>query len=203
MTTRAGIVLRYSLPAAFLLLTASACGIFDTRDPESPSQLSSSFVPPTDPPLVFQNMVGAFQDRNVLNYLRCFSDSSGGLPSYRFDPEPQTRLKYSAVFSVWNRQSEQQYFEAMKAQLDVGATMTLKFLTLTPQSLGPDSAQYEAQYELAIPHTRASVPHIATGRALFSLASDRSRNWAVVRWTDLALKAGDFTWSDFKGTFGQ
>jgi hypothetical protein len=204
MNARARIGFALLLPAlAFLLGGLSACGIFDTRDPQSPSQLSSSFVPPTDPPIVFQNLTGAFTDQSALNYVRCFADSSTGLPPFRFDAEPNARLVYSGAFSVWNRTSEQQYFEAMKAQLTPGAGMTLEFVTLTPTSLSSDSAQYDSQYRLTVPHTRSGVPTVAVGRSVFWLASDRSRNWAIVRWTDLELKAGDFTWSDLKGTFGQ
>jgi len=205
MTPRAAALRRLPpfLLAAFVALLAASCGIFETRTPEPPNQLSSNFVPPTDPSLVFQNLVNAFHDQNSVNYLKCLADSSTGLPAFRFDPDPEARLNYAAVYAAWNRQSEQQSFEAMKAQLATGATMTLVFTTLSATSLSADSAQYDARYELTVPHTRKGLQTLAAGRALFALGSDRTRSWAIVRWTDLAVTTGDFTWSDLKGAFGQ
>ena len=204
MIVRAGISRRLPLASLFIItLSVAACGIFETRTPDPPSQLSSNFVPPTDPSLVFQNLINAFSDRNSVNYLKCLSDSTTGLPPFHYDPDPQARANYAAVFALWTRQSEQQSFEAMKAQLATGTTMTLQFISLTATSLGADSAQYDARYQLTVPHTRTGIQTVATGRALFALGSDRSRNWAIVRWTDVVLTSGDFTWSDLKGAFGQ
>jgi hypothetical protein len=138
-----------------------------------------------------------------LNYVRCFADSLQGLAAFQFEPEPAARQKYAAVFAFWNRQSEQQFFETLNAEVPSGTTMSLELLTITPQGLSSDSAQYEVRYKLTAPHGRASVPSVANGRSLFVLAADRSRNWAITRWVDLALAQGDFTWSSLKGAFGQ
>jgi hypothetical protein len=181
----------------------SNCNIFDPRDPEPPTQLSSSFIPPTDPAIVFQNLVSAFRERSALNYVRCFADSSQGIAPFRFEPEPAARLQYADMFSSWDRQSEQRFFETLNAQVPSGMAMTLELLTITPQGLSSDSAQYEVRYKLTAPHGRASVPSVANGRSLFVLAADRSRIWAVTRWVDLALTQGDFTMTSMKGAFGQ
>lgn len=152
---------------------------------------------------MFQNIVSAFRERSALNYFRCFADSSQGIAPFRFEPEPAARLQYAAMFYSWDRQSEQQFFEALDAQVPSEMTMTLELLAITPQGLNSDSAQYEVRYKLTAPHGRASVPSVANGRSLFVLAADRSRNWAITRWVDLALAQGDFTWSSLKGAFGQ
>jgi len=190
----------FPLLLPFLL---GACGIFEPRDPEPPSQLSSSFVPPTDPALVFQNLTGAFRERNALNYSRCLSDSSMGAPLFQFEPDPQAFQQYAAVFAAWSRQAEQQSFEAMNAAVPSGSAMTLELQSLTPQGLNADSAKYEIQYRLTIPHSRSSISTVALGRSLLVLTPDRSRNWAISRWVDLALAPDDFTWSKMKGAFGQ
>ncbi len=185
------------------LAAVAGCGIFDTRDPEPPAQISSTYVPPTDPSIVFQNMASAFQDLNTVNYVRSFSDTATGASPFRFEPSIQSGAKYASVFAAWSRQSEQQYFEAMKSQLLTGMSMTLQFTSLTQQRVSADSAQYEATYSLVVPHAVPGVSTIATGRAQFWLAPDRSRLWAITTWVDLAQKPDDFTWSDFKGIFGQ
>lgn len=192
-----------SVSILILAILLTGCGIFDTRNPESPSQTSSNYLPPTEPSIVFTNMSNSFRDINSLNYLRSFADSATAARNYSFEPTSQARLRYGAVFAGWTRQSELQFFENTKSKLQSGKAPTLEFLTLTAQSIQSDSAQYEATYQLTIPHTQSTVAQVAHGRALFSLVADKSRNWVVWRWVDIALAQNDFTWSDFKGAFGQ
>jgi hypothetical protein len=191
---------------ALLLLLASthiACNLFETRDPEPPSQSSSTFIPATDPSLVFSNMTNAFRDMNSVNYLKSFADSSSAGRNFSFEPTQQARIKYGGAFLTWNRQSEQQYFENLRSKIPAGSVATLVFESLTVQSLQSDSAQYEATYRLNVPHTVATLPTQATGKAQFLLVADRSRNWVIWRWIDLTTSTSTFSWSDLKGAFGQ
>ncbi len=183
--------------------TLVACNIFETRTPETPSQSSSSFVPATEPSLVFSNMSNAFRDLNSLNYIKSFADSTTAGRSFSFEPTPQAKVKYGGVLLFWNRQSEQQYFENLRSKIPSGSTASLVFQTLTVQSVQSDSAQYEATYILTVPHSVASVPKQATGKAQFLLLADRSRNWVIWRWIDEPTGTNSFTWSDLKGEFGQ
>jgi hypothetical protein len=192
------------LAFAFLLvLTQVACNIFETREPEQPSQSSSTFVPATEPSLVFSNMTNAFRDMNSVNYLKSFADSSSAGRSFSFEPTQGAKIKYGGLFLTWNRQSEQQYFENLRSKIPSGSTATLSFESLTVQSLQSDSAQYEATYRLTVPHTVAALPTVATGKAQFLLIADRSRSWVVWRWIDLTTSTSTFSWSDLKGAFGQ
>ena len=184
-------------------LAQSACNIFETRTPEPPSQSSSNFVPATDPSLVFSNMTNAFRDMNSVNYLKSFADSSSAGRSFSFEPTQQAKIKYGGVFLTWNKQSEQQYFENMRSKVPSSSVAMLSFETLTVQSLQSDSAQYEATYRLTVPHTVATLPTVATGKAQFLLIADRSRNWVIWRWVDLTTSTSTFSWSDLKGAFGQ
>jgi hypothetical protein len=185
------------------VLASAGCNLFETRDPEPPSQSSSTFVPATDPSLVFSNMTSAFRDLNSVNYLKAFADSSSSGRNFSFEPTQQAKIKYGGVFLTWNRLSEQQYFENLRSKIPSGSAATLSFESLTVQSLQSDSAQYEATYRLTVPHTVATLPTQATGKAQFLLIADRSRNWVIARWVDLTISTSTFSWSDLKGAFGQ
>ena len=189
--------------SVLVVVTQSACNIFETREPEPPSQSSSTFIPATDPSLVFTNMTSAFRDLNSVNYVKSFADSSSAGRNFSFEPTQQAKIKYGGVFLTWNRQSEQQYFENLRSKIPTGSAATLSFESLTVQSLQSDSAQYEATYRLTVPHTVATLPTQATGKAQFLLIADRSRNWVIWRWTDLTTSTSTFSWSDLKGAFGQ
>lgn len=186
----------------FFTFFFSSCNIFETRDPESPDQVSSNFVPPTEPSLVFMNMSNAFKDLNAVNYARSFSDSSSSGRTFRFEPTTQARTRYAGVFSSWTKQSEQQYFENIRSRITQGSISTLSF-TFSAQTLSSDSAFFEATYSLSIPHQRTTIPKEGKGRAQFHLLMDKSGNWSIWRWIDLSNAQNDFSWSDFKGEFGQ
>jgi hypothetical protein len=186
-----------------VVVILAGCNIFETRTPESPSQSSSTFIPATDPSLVFSNMVNSFRDLNSVNYLKSFADSSSAGRGFSFEPTQQAKIKYGGVFLTWSRQSEQQYFENMRSKIPAGSTVTLNFESLTALSLQSDSAQYEVTYRLTAPHSVATLPTEATGKAQFFLIADRSRSWVVWRWVDFATNNSAFSWSDLKGAFGQ
>ncbi|HWP83150.1 MAG TPA: hypothetical protein VNN76_10905 [Bacteroidota bacterium] len=185
-----------------MAFSALSCNIFETRDPEPPTQSSSSFQPPTEPSIVFSNMINAFRDLNSLNYLRSFSDSAATNRSYRFEPTPQAQSKYGDLFQSWTRTSEQQYFDNFRTRVPQGSVATLE-LSFSVQIIQSDSAQFEATYRLVIPHTQPSVAQEARGHSQFFLVVDRSRNWSIWRWVDLPLNQQDVTWSELKGAFGR
>jgi len=180
-----------------------SCGLFETRDPESPTQSSSNFVPPTEPSIVFANMSNAFRDLNAVNYVRSFADTSNTGRTFQFVPTTQASSRYGGIFLVWTRQSEQQYFENMKSKIASGTTPILEFLTLTEQSRQADSSQYNATYRLTAQHTQANIAKQFRGQSQFFLITDRSRNWVIWSWVDIAQSSADSTWSDLKGRFGQ
>ncbi len=179
----------------------SSCDLFKTREPENPVQPSSTFVPPTEPSIVFSNMVNSFRDVNSLNYGKSFSDSTTAGRTFVFQPTSQAQAQYG-VFLSWSRQSEQQYFDRMKSELQSSSVPSL-VLSFLSQSVAGDSAQYEASYQLTVPHTRTGVSQSAVGKAQFYLRKDNVQNWVIWRWVDLANQPADFTWSNFKGEFGQ
>ena len=83
---------------ALVALFFNACNIFETRDPEPPSQSSSTFVPATEPSLVFSNMSSAFRDLNSVNYVKSFADSASAGRGFSFEPTQQAKIKYGGVF---------------------------------------------------------------------------------------------------------
>ncbi len=188
--------------SSLLIAGMLGCSLFDTREPENPVQSSATYNPPTSVDIVFGNIVSSFRDRNSVNYARSFVDSTFSGRNFIFEPTPQASSQYADVFASWTRFAEQQYFDNFNARLQPGAVPVL-ILAVTSESPGIDSAFVEGTYQLSIPHTITGVEQSATGRFQFYLLRDSRQYWVIWRWVDLAVEAGDFTWSDFKGTFGR
>lgn len=185
-----------------IVLGGTGCGLFETRTPEEPEQTSSNYQAPTDASIVFENMKSAFQDLNTVNYVKSFADSTTTSLDFSFEPSPAGRSRFAALFQVWDRSMEQQYFENLKSRLPAGSVPSL-VLSIDRETISVDSTLVEATYQLTVPHQQTSFPQTARGRAQFTLRLDQGGYWYITRWIDLANAQNDFTWSEMKGEFAQ
>ncbi len=185
--------------AALLLLLASSCDIFETRTPEKPSQGGSTFVPATSPDQVLSNLKNAIAERNTQNYLRSFVDSLSSTRAFEFVPTSSAYARYPSIFSRWTLASERAYFDNVTTLVPASIISSLS-LAGAFQILGSDSAQYNADYQLVMPHGIESIPQSVHGNIQLFLATDRNKIWSIYRWIDTG-SGSDPSWSDLKARF--
>ena len=165
-----------------------SCDLFQTREPQPPTQSSSTHEPPSSPESVMRNFRYAVIEYNVDNYVSCFSDTS--LRQFVFVPS-----NYYSVFNQWNVESERQYF------LNLGSppAITPPTLTLAIQdsSFSSDTARYSANYKLFFPHHRTDVAQNVEGNMQLYFIRDGQGLWSVYRWED-SRTTSDSTWSYLK-----
>ncbi len=191
---------RSTVTVFMTMFTVLACDIFETREPESPTQAGSNFRPPTQPEVVLDNLQNAISERNTENYLRSFVDSTFSSRQFEFIPTQEAQSRYFTVFLNWSLDLEREYFENLRSQTVPSAFSTLIFNDGRFESLQSDSAEYNANYRIVFQHNRPDTPTEAEGTVLFYLSTDSRNNWAIHRWVD--FKTGsDFSWSELKGRF--
>ncbi len=184
-----------------VLALISGCGLFETRQPQSPQQGQSGFVPPTSPDIVVQNLVSAISDRNVNNYLSCLSDTSFGGRAFSFVPPADVYSRFQSIFLNWDKNSERSYFNNLTVQSSASASSAL-VLSSENLTFQGDSAQYSANYTLIWPNKVPGYPQQSQGNLQFYMGVDRNQNWSIYRWID--SRVGDsLTWSEMKARFSQ
>jgi hypothetical protein len=183
-----------------LLILFSGCNIFQTRTPEPPQQGRSDFLPPTSPDIVVQNLQNAISDRNVINYIACFSDPTSGGQSFSFMPSPRAASQYRAIFQNWDISSEQSYFNNLISQSSTSSSsaLVLSSIQLVPYT---DSAYYSANYTLLWPNKVASNLQQVQGNLQFYLGVNPNGSWSIYRWVDSGTSDTVKTWSDLKAQF--
>lgn len=186
---------------ACLILLAAGCELFEPREPEPPSQASDSFIPPTDPDVVIQNLQNAIAQKSSVNYVRCFADPVRASRPFVFSPSPDAGARYAGVFADWGVEEERTYFQNMVARA-AGKPNAYSNLLLTQRSvtLTGDSAIQSYDYTLTFEHTDPSFSTVASGNLQFVLGLDNSNAWVIYRWSDFKTTS-DVTWSHFKGKF--
>ena len=178
------------------------CDMFSTRAPEKPSETGSSFVPPTAPSIVIDNLTNAIRERNTEDYIRCFVDTNFSSESFSFQATQSAQTGSGSLFRDWNLSSERAYFENFRTKVPQGAESALLLNGAQFETIQSDSAIYTAAYTLIVQHTVQNIPQQAQGTLLFVLSVDRNNNWAIARWIDNKTD-NDFSWSDFKARFSQ
>jgi hypothetical protein len=184
--------------ALFLILSAG-CGLFGPRDPEPPNQSSLNYLPPTEPSIVVTNLVSAIDQKNVQNYVSCFSDPSKGGRPYVFIPSAEGSSQYGSALSGWTVAQEQAYFQNLVAKSPSTAFSSLA-LSSKDSLVTSDSVVYGYHYVFTFEHSDPGFPKLSQGDLQFTIAPDKNNFWSISRWVD--FKTGtDITWSSFKGKF--
>lgn len=176
---------------------------FQTRTPEPPQRVQGTFVLPHSPGIVFINLRNALAELNVVNYERCFADSTRAGRQFRFTPEATVANTNPGLFSRWGVKNERDYFARMRDPLPVDSTFSLRLDSLQAVVTG-DSAIFLQRYELIARHQRqaSGVPRKVSGEGRFWLSRDPFGDWSIYRWADFSSGSA-FTWSTLKAAFAQ
>ncbi len=200
-TLRRTVFLATASALACWLALGSGCNLFEPRDPEPPSQSSDSFLPPTDPDVVIENLQNAIAQKNSVNYVRCFADPTRTAHPFQFFPSPDAGAQYASVFAFWTVEQEKTYFQNLvaRAATKVNAYSNL-VLSNRSVTLTADSSVQTYDYTLTFEHNDPSFPTVASGHLQFVLGMDDNNAWVIYRWSDFKTTS-DVTWSHFKGKF--
>lgn len=183
-----------------LALSTTACGIFETRTPEEPGGgAGSGFQQPDRAEVVIRNLQSAIAGLNTLNYMRSLNEQN-----FSFIPSASAFDNDPIIWQNWSRQSEEIYFNNMRAsaQNQTGHALVLSNEERTPLPNGGE--RFTASYSLTIFHNRTGqgIPTVASGTFIMDLVQGDDGLWSVESWTDSA-GGSQFTWSDFKVTFSR
>jgi hypothetical protein len=190
--------LKKKYTAYFLLIAGvlGGCGIFETRDPESPQTIRSTYFPPTSADIVIDNITYSIQEKNSENYSKSISEMS-----FQYIPDSKSLLLYEQIFSSWNQQSEKHYLDNLIAATSSSSSSVLFLDNERLTQINSDSALFQADYIFVFQHNRINVPKSARGNLNITLATDNNDLFYVRKWEDFRQNDSDFTWSEFKANF--
>jgi hypothetical protein len=188
---------KYFKNILFILLAVYAgCGLFDTRNPEDPVTIRSTYEPPTTPEAVLRNLSSSIIEKNSSNYQKCLSPIQ-----YSYVPDAKSQSLYGTIFQNWDMNSEKFYYENLIAQTNAEASSNLFLSNAVTNQITPDSAIYTADYIVVFQHNKTNVPKSSVGNVRLSLKADESNFFYILYWEDFRKLDTDFTWSELKANF--
>lgn len=184
-------------------LIIQSCDFLTTRTPEIPDTGGSSFNVPLEPETVINNFKSAVNEKNMQNYLQCFSDSNRNKTGFYFIPTAEVMAIYPSIFQNWSIENEKRYFSSMINTMANEVYPELTFFANSFHSKLPDSAVFISDYHLKIRTKSNSVPDEYKGRIQLTITIDKSGLWSISRWIDSKLHADSInsTWSLAKALF--
>lgn len=179
-----------------LLALYAGCGLFNTRSPQEPVTIRSTYEPPTTPEAVLRNLSASIIEKNSGNYQKCLS-----LTSFSYVPDSKSQSLYGIIFQDWDVNSEKFYYENLIAQTNTEASSNLFLSNPVTNQITPDSALYTADYIVVFQHNKTSVPKTSVGNLRLSLKADENNFFYILNWEDFRKDENDFTWSELKANF--
>ena len=176
---------------------------FATRESEPPSTSKSSWIFPTDPVIVLENMKSAFLEKNVENYMQCLVDSS---ELFKFIPDAYEASNNSGIFEHWDLSLEQSYINKIFTSIPDDSNRTLSFASDFTRNDFPDSVQIRTDYTLDLHHILSeSYPQQGKGKVDFWFIR-RNGYWVITRWEDHETEVDSAStrlpsWSTIKASF--
>ena len=192
------ISLRKNRPAKILILlfvmfAVNSCSIFETREPEVPSNSANTFAPATTPDILFENLKAAFKEGVVENYLACLVDNATLNKEFVFQASSTALNKYSALTN-WSLNLERLYFTNI-----VSLAENKQMILLLENGSGivqGDSALFSFDYTISVPFETNQFE----GSAEFTIFLDNRNQWFITRWRDIE-KSNKQSWSELKGKY--
>jgi len=181
------------------IIAICGCGLFDSRSVEPPSEPRSTYLQPTSPDIVITNLNFAIAEKNLDNYLRCFTDSNFSQRRFRYFPDAISLSSYP-VFQTWSLTNERSYYSNLISFTNSTSSSNL-FLSNTTFNSGIDSAIVDSDYILIFDHNKQNVAKIAKGKLRFIMGVDSRSLWSVPGWYDFINQNNDTTWSVIKANF--
>ena len=183
--------MKASFAGIILILLINGCDLFKTRDPESPTEGTSTFKPPVTPEIVLENFKSAIQEHNVDNYMKCFVDTSVSSKTFLFTPSANIQ----SLIPSWTLEDERRYFQNLGQPISSAPFLSLS--NLKTENRTPTSIEYTMNYLLFYPHRLTSVSKQVNGYMHLFLEIDKQQRWSIFRWDDTRTTT-DSTWSYLK-----
>jgi hypothetical protein len=180
---------------------------FKTRKSPPPIiETEGTWDTPSDPEKVIQNLLYAYNEKVIGNFILCLSDS------FRFSA-PEDSIKAvqdnrEELFANWDRSTEVSVttgiFTTFRENVDsISYTLLLYPDPSRPDDISDALAILSRSYDLSISKSIPPETTLVKGTATFHMRQTTLNWWSIYFWSDIPDVSGGYDWGDFKAEFRQ
>jgi hypothetical protein len=193
--------LSFKISLLFIIISITACDLFTTRDAETPDQGRSNFQPAVQPAIVISNLKNSLIDKNVQNYIACFSDPVFTDKLYTFSASGEAASIYPIFLQGWGVSEEQRYITSVFSKTPKDFPISLSLTEENFTNLSGDSLIYTATYFLNVPIPSGDQSFSNySGNLQFNMVRDSRSEWVIYLWKDNKSQTLP-SWSELKGNY--
>jgi len=181
---------------------------FRTRESPPPIISEGTWETPSQPEIVIQNLLYAYNERIIGNFIQCLADSFRfSAPEDSIDAVNQGRTD---LFAGWDRSVElsvtTRIFDISRQYPDsISYVLSFNLTPPVPDDIGDSLATLSREYELLTISGKSTPPDStrAKGIATFGMKQTSLNWWSIYLWKDIAAVANTEDWADFKAQYRQ
>lgn len=183
--------IKSGLPVVIIIGSAvlffTSCGLFETRNPESPEGITNFWTPPVNPADVLENINMAFSLHDASLYMKSFAKPGNADSLFRFEPEISTIGYDTALFTDWGYYDEDAFIRNLFSPdfLPSNAVALIEF-TAESEEPGENTPIYRESYNITLQLTDLELPQEYSGKANIRFDRDYNSNWVIISWEDEA-----------------
>ena len=191
--------IRRVIAGLLVALIAMSCAKdpFSTRDNELPTKKPGTFIPPTAPAIVLENLRLSYSELVIGNFIACLDSNF----VFKFD-----FVQTTPGDTAWGFNQEialtQKMFNEFSANTEV-RRISIEFAALLeqPDILLDTAATLIRSYTLSVTDTLGTVQDNFHGVARFELIESTFNFWSLRRWEDLHADTQAKSWAEFKNAY--
>jgi hypothetical protein len=181
---------------------------FKTRTSPEPIKSEGTWDTPSDPEKVIQNLLHAYNEKVIGNFILCLCDSFGF--SAPEDSIKAVQDNREELFANWNNSTEvsvtTSIFTTFRQNVD--STSYVLFFDPNPpiaDDIDDSVAVLLRDYQLFIFDLQSVPPEttLAKGTATFYMRQTSLNWWSIYFWSDIPDEPGGYDWGAFKAEFRQ
>jgi hypothetical protein len=181
---------------------------FKTRKSPLPIITEGTWDTPFRPAIVIQNLLHAYNEKIIGNFILCLCDS------FRFSSSEDSIDAFNRgrpeLFANWDKSTEvsvtTNIFTTFRQNID-SISYVLFFNPIPPVSddIGDTVAILSRDYDLFVFNLKSAPPEttFAKGTATFHMRQTSLNWWSIYFWSDIPDVSGGYDWGDFKAEFRQ
>ena len=187
------------LVTMFVLCLGVSCAKnpFSTRDSEPPKGRAGTFIPPTSPQIVLENLRFSYSELVIGNFIECLDSSF----TFRFDYiqgiQGDTMWGYAQEINLTEKM-----FNDYTAQKDT-RKFEIEFQAVPDQHdiILDTTATLVRSYAVTVADTAGTVVEEYEGIATFELRESAYNFWALSTWKDLHFDLQTPSWAELKSAY--
>ena len=179
------------------LCVSCAKNPFSTRESEPPTARAGTFIPPTTPQIVLENLRLSYSELVIGNYTQCLDSSL----VFKFDFIQGAQLDTS-----WGVAREISLTEKMFNDFTIARSTRSLRVNFTAKASQPDvisdtTATLVRDYTVTVLDSASATIDSYQGIATFTLIESSFNFWRIVVWEDLHLNTQTRSWAELKNAY--